>query len=770
MAGLARWCFRHRKAVLLAWLVALVLALGIAKHVGSTYSTTFSFPSTDSGTASNIVQANFPSQAGDSDQIVVQAKTGTLATPEVESAVTTMLAKVGKLDFVTTVSSPYHSGLISKDGTIGLATVQLDAQAQNISDSQAKQLIHVAQAVDHHVLNVQLGGEAVENGETTSSSRGFIVGALLALIVLFFAFRRSLLSAILPLLSALVAIGIGTSLIAILSHAFSVPQFASQLAELISLGVGVDYALFIMNRHRRELLAGRSPEEAAVRALDTSGRAVGIAGLTVCIALLGMLALGLTFLYGVSLGAAFVVLLTMFSSLTLLPAMLGFYGDKALGRRDRRALRESVARATGADQADTQGPGGFWTWWAAVVERRSAILSLASVAVIVVVALPFFSLRLGLSDSGEDPPASTTRLAYDLLAKGFGPGFNGPLEVVGAINGPGDLSHFDTFVAGLDHVSGVVRVLPTQTSPNGKAAVATIYPAYSPQAPETTTLVNHIRSEVPTATAGTSLAIHVGGETAAGIDFSNVLAGKIPLFLVVIVVLAFLLLAAVFRSLLIPLMASVMNILSIGAALGATVAAFQFGWLKPVLGFAQAGPIEVYLPLLMFAILFGLSMDYEVFLVSRMHEEWIATGDNRKAVTTGQAETGRVITAAGLIMILVYLAAGFINKSLQIQEVGIGFAVAIVIDAFVVRTVLVPSLMHLFGRGNWWLPAWLDRRLPTVHIEGGPSAVLEGSLLDQGSSPENWPGSFSDRARNTQAEGGHLGTMRTETEHPPRNE
>ena len=735
MAALARWCFRHRKQVLLAWLIALVLVAGIGKHVGSAYSTTFSFPSTDSGTASNIVQANFPSQAGDSDQIVMQAKAGTLTTPQVEAAVTTMLVKVGRLSFVTTVSSPYRSGLISRDGTIGLATVQLDAQAQNISDSQARQLIQVAQAVDHRLLNVQLGGDAVENGETTNSSHGFIVGALLALVVLFFAFRRSLLSAVLPLLCALVAIGIGTSLIAILSHAFSVPQFASQLAELISLGVGVDYALFIVSRHRRELLAGHSPEEAAVRALDTAGRAVGIAGLTVCVSLLGMLALGLTFLYGVSLGAAFVVLLTMFSSLTLLPAMLGFYGDRALGRRDRRALRVSTARGIGADRADSQGGSRFWIWWAAVVERRSAILSVASLAVIVVIALPFLSIRLGLSDSGEDPPASTTRLAYDLLAQGFGPGFNGPLQVVGAINGPGDPGRFDAFVAGLDHTPGVARVLPVQTSPNGKAAVSIVYPDYSPQAPQTTALVNRIRSGVPKATAGTSLAIHVGGETASGIDFSNVLAGKIPLFLVVIVVLAFLLLAAVFRSLLVPLIASVMNVLSIGAALGAVTAAFQFGWLKPVLGFAEAGPIEVYLPLLMFAVLFGLSMDYEVFLVSRMHEEWTATGDNRRAVTTGQAETGRVITAAGLIMILVYLAAGLINKALTIQEVGIGFAVAIVIDAFVVRTVLVPSLMHLFGRGNWWLPAWLGRWLPTVHIDSEPAAVPDNrSPLDQGTS------------------------------------
>lgn len=741
MARLARWCFGHRRMVLAAWLVALLLVAGIAKHVGSTYSTTFSFPSTGSGTAADIVQANFPSEAGSGEQIVVQAKTGTLATPAVAAAVTTVLDKVGQLHFVTSVSSPYRTRLISKGGTIGLAGVQLDAQAQDISDTQAKQLIHVAQDVDHRLVNVQLGGTAVENGETTSSSGGFIAGALLALVVLFFAFRRSLLSAILPLLCALVAIGIGTSLIAILSHAFSVPQFASQLAELISLGVGVDYALFIVTRHRRELLAGATPEQAAVRALDTSGRAVGIAGLTVCVSLLGMLALGLTFLYGVSLGAAFVVLLTMFSSLTLLPAMLGFYGDRALGCRDRRALHEvgtqgarsrgigaqgTEAVGTEAVGTEAEGTGGvpargdarFWSWWAAVVDRRSAILSVASVAVIVLVALPFFSIRLGLSDAGEDPPASTTRLAYDLLAEGFGPGFNGPLQIVGKINGPGDLGRFDTFVSTLEHDPGVVRVLPAETSPNGKAAMAVVYPAYSPQAPQTTTLVDHIRSEVPKAEAGTSLSIYVGGSTAAGIDFSKVLAGLIPLFLVVIVVLAFLLLAAVFRSLLVPLMAAAMNVLSIGAALGAVTAAFQWGWLRPVLGYAQAGPIEVYLPLLMFAVLFGLSMDYEVFLVSRMHEEWTATGDNRRSVTTGQAETGRVITAAGLIMILVYLAAGIINKSLQIEEVGIGFAVAIALDAFVVRTVLVPALMHLFGRWNWWLPARLGRWLPAVHIEG----------------------------------------------------
>lgn len=577
MAALARWCFRHRKLVLALWIATLLLVGGIARSVGSTYTNNFSLPSTDSSQALAVVKANFPTQSGDSDQIVVQARRGTLSTPPIEKAVTTMLGRVQALPFVTAVTTPYETKLVSKDGTIGLANVQLDAQAQKISAAQATRLIHTAQAADSPLLNVQLGGAAIQQGEQQGGgSSDFLVGALLALVVLFFAFRRSLLSAVLPLLTAVIAIGIGTSLIAILSHVFSVPQFATQLSELIALGVGVDYSLFIVSRHRRELIAGHSVEEAATRSLNTSGRAVFIAGLTVCIALLGMFALGLTFLYGVSLGAAFVVLLTMLSALTLLPAMLGFYGTRALSRRDRRLLEPDAVPDPTDGPAD-RGGSPFWTWWAAVVERRAVILSVISLGLIVVVALPFFSMRLGLADSGEDPSGSTTRMAYDLLAKGFGPGFNGPLQVVGEIRAPADLTRFDHFTAALSGVQGVARVLPVRTSPNGKAAVAIVYPAYSPQAPRTTALVYHIRSEVPAATAGTSLAIHVGGETAGGIDFSSVLSSKLPLFVAVIVVLAFLLLAAVFRSLLVPLMASVMNILSIGAALGAITAAFQYG-------------------------------------------------------------------------------------------------------------------------------------------------------------------------------------------------
>jgi RND superfamily putative drug exporter len=563
---------------------------------------------------------------------------------------------------------------------------------------------------------VQLGGAAVSRGENQGGgSADFIGGAVLALIVLYFAFRRSIPAALLPLISAVVAIGVGVSLIGLLSHGVTMPEFATQLAELISLGVGIDYALFIVNRHRRELLAGHSPEEAVVRALNTSGRAVLVAGSTVCIALLGMFALRLSFLYGVALGSALVVALTMLASLTLLPAMLGFYGLKVLGRRERRSL-EPAGAVTSLGQ-DRVAVSGFWVRWSEYVESHSVILSVVALAVIVIVALPFFHMRLGIADSGEDPSSTTTRHAYDLLATGFGPGFNGPLQVVGAVNGPADVARYDAFVSRLGEQPGVAKVLPTRTSPNGKALVTIVYPAYSPQAPQTTTLVNHIRSEVSSATAGSTLDIHVGGLTAGGIDFSKVLTSKMPLFITVVVILAFLLLAAVFRSLLVPLTASVMNLLSIGAALGAMVAAFQYGWAQPLLGFAKAGPIEVYLPVMVFAVLFGLSMDYEVFLVSRMHEEWVVSRDNHRAVTKGLSETGRVITAAALIMIFVFLSFTLLGNALVIQEFGIGFAAAIVIDAFAVRTVLVPSLMHVFGNANWWIPKWLDRILPKFHIE-----------------------------------------------------
>jgi RND superfamily putative drug exporter len=490
------------------------------------------------------------------------------------------------------------------------------------------------------------------------------------------------------------------------------------VAVIVSLGVGVDYALFIVSRHRNGLLAGQTPEDAAVTALNTSGRAVLLAGLTVCVALLGLFALQISSLYGVAVGVSLVVGLTMAASLTLLPAMLGFLGPKVL----RRAERSRLA----APGRQVEHAGGFWLRWAEGLGRRPLIPAILALAVIATLALPVLSMRSGLDDASTDPTSATTYQAYELLAKGFGPGFNGPLLLVGQVNSPADQARFAAFLTSARSEPGVAGVTPTQLSPDGKAEVAEVFPTTGPQDAATTTLLDRLRADVPQAEAGSTLTIHIGGGTAANSDYSQVLSSKLPQFLAVVVGLAFLLLLVVFRSLLIPLVASILNLLSFGVALGVMTAAFQFGWGKSLLGFGAAAPIEAWIPALMFAVLFGLSTDYEVFLVSRMHEEWTLTGNNKRAVIRGQAETGRVITAASMIMILVF-AAFIYGGVITNQQIGLGFAAAIFVDAYIARTVLVPSVMHLLGRANWWLPAWLDRRLPRLHVE--PAEPTSTGLL-----------------------------------------
>jgi RND superfamily putative drug exporter len=710
MAGFARWCFVHRKAVLAGWLIALIGFFAVGLLAGSAYTENDALPGTDSTQALSVLQANYPAQAGDSDQIVVQARQGTLRAPAAETAVTSMLARVARLPHVSSVTSPYGpGGQISKDGTIGLATVNLDEQASNIPNSAVQTIVSTAQSADRPQLNVQLGGAAIENVAVSGGDyNSVILGIVLALIVLFIAFRRSVFAAVLPLISALVAIGTGLSIVDILTHAVSVANWVPEVAVIVALGVGVDYALFIVSRHRNGLLAGQTPEDAAVTALNTSGRAVLLAGLTVCVALLGLFALQQSTLDGVGVTVTVVVGLTMLASLTLLPAMLGFLGLKVL----RRAERSSLLR----DGRQVEQAGGFWLRWAEGLGRRPQIPAVAALAVIAVLAIPFFSMRVGQLDASTDPSSSTTYQAYELLAKGFGPGFNGPLDVVGQVAGPADRARFASFLASARSEPGVAAVTAPQLSPNGKAEVAEVFPATGPQDAATTTVLDRLRAAVPRAEAGSTLAIHIGGTTAENQDYSQVLNSKLPQFVAVVVGLAFLLLALVFRSLLIPLVAAVMNLLSFGVALGVMTAAFQFGWGKSLLGFGTAGPITSWIPPIMFAVLFGLSTDYEVFLISRMHEEWTLTGDNKRAVIRGQAETGRVITAASLIMILVF-AAFILTGQESIMQIGLGFAAAIFVDAYLIRTVLVPAVMHMLGRANWWLPALLDRVLPRLDVE-----------------------------------------------------
>lgn len=706
MASLARVCFNHRRAVLAAWLVALIFFSAIGGSVGAKYTNSFSLPGADSTAALNVLRKDFPAKSGDSEQIVMQAKQGTMRSPRVETAVKSMLGRVSRLKHVRSVSSPYASaGQISRDGTIAFATVNLDASAQNVPKASVTKLVSTARSADSTLLDVQLGGQAIQTDQQGGGSAGLLLGAMLALVVLFFAFGRSVLGALLPIVSALMGIGVATAIVDILTHAMAVASWEPQVATLVALGVGVDYALFIVTRHRSSLIAGRTPEESAVLALNTSGRAVLLAGLTVCLALLGMFALQVSFLYGVAVSVALAVALTMLASLTLLPALLGFFGLRILRPAERRRVGDGTVPAP-----------RFWLRWAQMVNRRAATASLLALAVIVVLALPFFSLRQGLPDASTDPASATTHQAYRLLDRGFGPGFSGPLELVGRVPSRSDRARFASFVASLHGTHGVDRIQPPRMSPNGKAEVAVLYPTTGPQQPQTTDLLNRIRAAVPKAETGSSLKIHIGGDTAVNEDFSALLASKMPQFVAVVIGLGFILLAMVLRSLLIPLLASIMNLLSFGAALGVMTATFQYGWGKSLLGFSQSGPIVSYLPVMMFAILFGLSMDYEVFLVTRMHEEWTLTKDNQRAVTRGQAETGRVITTAALIMILVF-ASFILADQFDFKQIGVGFAAAIFVDAFVIRTLLVPAAMHMFGKANWWMPRWLAQRIPRLHTE-----------------------------------------------------
>jgi putative drug exporter of the RND superfamily len=562
-----------------------------------------------------------------------------------------------------------------------------------------------------------------------------VVAVAAALVILLIVFGGALLSSLLPLVTAGLALVIATSLIGLLSHAFDVASVSSELAVLIGLGVGVDYGLFIISRHRSAVKAGLSYADAAALAVRTSGRTVLLAGLTVCIALLGQFALGVSFLYGPSIGAASAVALTMAASLTFLPAMLGFLGPKVLSRRERAAL--AADRPAGTEAT------GFWLRWARAVEARKALVAVGALAAVAVIALPIFGLRLGTSDASTDPPGSTTHQAYATLAHGFGPGFNGPLELAAQAGSPADATAFSRLLATAARMPGVASVTPAVTSPNGKVMLATLYPATSPQASQTVTLVDNLRDNlIPHAEHGTRLAVHVGGVTATNIDFSHVLTDKPPLFIAVVVLLAFLLLMTVFRSLLIPLTASVMNLLSVGAALGALNAVFNWGWGSSLFGLSGTGPIDAFIPVLLFSVLFGLSMDYEVYLVSRIQEEWHhlhhtqavelaalggrAARRNQLAVTTGQAKSGEIIAAAASIMILVF-GSFLLGGQRVLQEFGFGLGFAVLVDALVIRSLLVPALMYLTGPANWALPGWLDRILPRLAVEARDEAPAPGA-------------------------------------------
>ncbi|MDT0481332.1 MMPL family transporter [Streptomyces doebereineriae] len=724
MAALARWCVRRRLVVVLLWLLALGGVSAAAAVTGSAYSNDYEVPGTESGRATQLLQDGFPHLGGDSDTVVWHLTSGSVRDADVEQTMTATLDKIEDLPGVAAVVSPYDdagAGRVSADGHTAYATVTFADSAEDIDASEAKAVVDTAKDAEADGLQVELGGSAVALTESSGGHVAEIVGVLVAAVVLFLAFG-SLAASLLPIATALVGVGTAYAGIGLLGHAMTVADFAPMLGMLIGLGVGIDYALFIVTRHRRGLKRGLSVADSVENAVSTTGRAVVFAGATVCIALLGMLILRLGFLNGVAIAASLTVVLTVAASVTLLPALLSLIGMRALSRRERRRLAEHGP--------EPELPTGFAHRWSAFVERHPKLLGAIALLVITVLALPTLGLRLGTSDQGNDPRSATTRQAYDLLADGFGPGVNGPLTLVTRVDGAEDKLLLDNLDATIRTTEGIASTTPVTYDTGGDLAYFTIVPESAPQSQQTSELVDRLRTEVlPRAETGTSLDIQVGGTTASYDDFADVIVGKLPLFVGVVIGLGCLLLLLAFRSVGIPLKAAAMNVAAVAASFGVVVAIFQWGWGSELLGLGRAGPIEPFLPVIMVSVLFGLSMDYQVFLVSRMYEEWLETRDNRRAVRVGLAETSRVINSAAVIMISVFLAF-VLSGDRVIAMFGIALAAAVALDAFVLRTLLVPALMHLLGGANWWLPGWLDRRMPRISIEPPERRAAHERLTD----------------------------------------
>jgi RND superfamily putative drug exporter len=715
MRRLGNWCTTHRTMVILAWIVALVGAGMAAGSAGSAFSENFKLPSSDSQRAVDLLEKRFPAQSGETATIVFRATTGA-ESPPVKQKMSTAFAAIAKVPHVSEVSSPYAgsgAAAVSDDGKIAYATVQFDEQGKKIGKENVEKVMDLAQGAAAPGLQVELGGQPIEEVRQEEGDTSFMIGLLAAVVILLFTFG-SVVAMGLPLLTALFALGVGISLVTLGTHVFDTADFATQLAAMIGLGVGIDYALFILTRFRNGLDEGLEPQPAVVKAVDTAGRAVLFAGLTVIISLLGMLLLGVTFLYGVAIAAAIAVTMTMIASLTLLPALLAI-----AGRRVDRLRLPGLGKRRPMSEMEL----GRWYRWSAMIQRHPVVAMLLSGSLLVILCIPVLSLRLGSSDAGSDPAGTTTRKAYDLLADGFGEGFNGSLQVVAELPQRGDDAVLVSLRREIEDQPGVAAVTTPTLNPAKDVGVIVVYPTTSPQSEATTKLLERLRDDVvPPAAQRTGAHVYIGGITAIFEDFGNVLTEKLPLFIGVVVLLSALLLMAVFRSVLVPLKAMLMNLLSIGASFGIVVAVFQWGWLGGLIGLEGTGPIEAFLPVFLFAIVFGLSMDYEVFLMSRIHEEWENSHEATRAVTRGLALTGRVITAAAAIMVTVF-ASFMIGEDRIIKLFGLGLSAAVLIDAVVIRTILVPSIMQLFGARAWWVPSWLSRILPRISVE--PHAAAE---------------------------------------------
>jgi RND superfamily putative drug exporter len=703
---LGGWAYRRRWIAVVLWVLVLAGVTVAAQAVGSDYRNDFSLPGTESQKSLDLLEERAPVQSGESIQIVFERESG-LRDPATQGRIEVMLAEVKELPHVAGVQSPYEGYGISEQGTIGYATVALDGQAADVPADDVRKIIDAAGEAEGEGLRVELGGAPVRAAQEGGGGGAEFAGMIAALVIMVILFG-SIVAASLPLVIAIFAVGSAIGLIGLASHVATIADFTAPLMMLVGLGVGIDYALLIFSRYRSELLKGVERRQAAINAQDTAGRTVFFAGCTVILALIGLVVLGLGSLQGVAVAVAMTVLVTMLSSLTLLPALLSIVGG-----RIEKGLQKRLAKGRGVE-------GAQWRRWVTWVQKHRWLNALVPLGILVALAVPVVNMNLGFADAGNDPESTHSRQAYDLLAEGFGPGFNGPLIVL-SDGSPEDAARAQSAIASTE---GVATAVPPNTIGENLSLII-VLPESKPQDQETMELVDRLRENVlPPVAEETGARYLIGGSTAATVDFSEAVAAKMPIFVLVVVGLSTLLLVLVFRSLLIPLFAAVLNVLSVGVALGVMTLVFQDGRLG-----VEPGPIEAYVPVMIFAVAFGLSMDYQVFLLSRMQEEWERSKDPTEAVREGIATTGKVVTAAGAIMVVVF-AAFMLSPTRMLQQFGLGLAVAILADALLIGCLILPALMQIFGRKAWWLPRFLQRALPRVALEH-PGAEVEEPVREE---------------------------------------
>ncbi|GAB2595746.1 MMPL family transporter [Kribbella endophytica] len=719
LGRLAGFAFRRRGTVVLGWIAALALAIGLSAMFGGDFEVDYSTPGSDSQAAQQLLEERFPAQSGATVTVVAHAEDGIAGE---RAAITQLLTELKAVPHIASAEDPFVTpGGISADGQTAVARLRLDVvNPDEMPVEDTRRLIELTEARGSDQLQTAIGGQAIQLGDQSEiGSEG--LGLAAAAIILLLTFG-SVVAAGLPIGVAVIGLAVSGSLTGLVINFVQAPEWSTSLATMMGIGIGIDYVLLMVTRFREWRAAGLDPQAATVATLDTAGRSVVVAGSTVVVSMLGLFAMGIAYMRGAALVTITAVLVVVLASVTLFPALLGYLG-KHVERLRLPLLKRTNATVTADGHVD---PSRFWLRWSRLVERHRFVAALAGVAALVALAIPFFGVQYGFPDAGNNRAETTTRQAYDLIADGFGPGVNGSflLAVEGASDQPA-LAKLRTALVGTE---GVAQVSPAQLNPGGDTAVLTVVPKTGPQDAATTDLVRRLRDEtVPAATNGTELEVRVGGVAATSIDSTTDLAGRIPFLIGGVVLLSMVLLLVGFRSVAVAVKAAVMNLLSVGAAYGMVSLVLQGGWLGGLVGIDTPTPLPPFVPVLMFAVLFGLSMDYEVFLVSRMRESWIRTGDNHRAVTEGLAGTARVITAAAAIMIAVF-AAFVPSPDVILKVIGVGMATAILLDATVVRLLLVPAVMHILGRANWWMPAWMGR-LPELHVEGHAQDHLPKRLV-----------------------------------------